>query len=1267
MELTTMYPGMVGSPTTTLAAAINDTVTTITVVDGNALPPAPNIMALVSGEQVEVILYGAKTGNTLSSVTRGVRGQARSWAVSGTKCARNFTSLDWDAIRENFTKLAADGKEAASLQANLVPGQNVVLSDRATPLQVAASGRTLSNKVPPQTARMLGTVSGLGVAQGWIEYGVTGVTYSVTTDTDGTRRQRIEVTGVANSAMGVMNGTTTVGGIDVMPGEQYLCLAEVQTTRASAGLIARDLTSGTTFAQINTPITSSNATVIAGRITIPSGCNRIALYVADPVTTGRVVGDYLTVTKVAIYQVDTETYAKIGSDPEYTGDKLTAKFPYVDGTQHTQGLALLHPGHNLMGGIPSQVHANAVINGQYDMTLNATAANQWTQQSIGVMAGQSYFFKVTAPSAISRVYINSYNASGTQVGSSIAVTGSDPTIPFTPVSGVVSVTVFFGSSVAGTVTFKNWMLVIGTAADLPPSFVPRQDQLWTLSAKLAGGIVGLPSDQYDSRTRVLTEFWEKDVSLGGSRTWAFTQSHTGFKRVQTSLAAVPGRDASQLVSKYDGKPLMPAASGGYNGPDYARLSGNNLFITIAVADSGWGEDYTPLAAEISAYFFGWKMNNGTFGTPYNGSGTKTWTRWDATNNTGAVTSVPTVLATDYPGYLMSYVRATPKVTEVGTPGISLHPGPNSMEVMAGVIWRKKVTPAPNADGTWMEINSPLRDPVQFLEYGATKILGIYKGMDDETSAWTIRPIGYNLTERGERALIPIADYDPDADYYVTYQVLDRYAYTAIPSTVAIRYEASLGSVVGQLVEDTAKLQTHDVVQDAAIDWVEAHGDNTRFDLDAHTADNVKHITAAERTAWNAKASTAVATISANGLMGSTDKAKLDGIGAGAQANRAIATQAQAEAGIDNGTDMTPLRTAQAVAVKTGDLAALQTTTKSTLVGAVNELFTSVSDGKSRIAAAITDRGGTVAANAPFATLEASIRALPAVQAGALWTVRSTPVNLSWRSVCYGNGLFVAVAVGGTGNGVMTSPDGITWTSRVSAADSGWQSVCYGNGLFVAVAITGTTRVMTSPDGINWTIRSSASNSWYGVCYGNGLFVAVADSGSNRVMTSPDGITWTSRTSASYSWNSVCYGNGLFVAVGSSSRIMTSPDGITWTERTSSVTGSWNSVCYGNGLFVAVGYSKIMTSPDGINWTERTSPNANYWSAVYYGNGLFVATGGTSESTDERIMTSPDGINWIIRSAPTANVWSAVCFGNGAFVSVSQTGTGNRAMSSHQIL
>lgn len=72
-------------------------------------------------------------------------------------------------------------------------------------------------------------------------------------------------------------------------------------------------------------------------------------------------------------------------------------------------------------------------------------------------------------------------------------------------------------------------------------------------------------------------------------------------------------------------------------------------------------------------------------------------------------------------------------------------------------------------------------------------------------------------------------------------------------------------------------------------------------------------------------------------------------------------------------------------------------------------------------------------------------------------------DYAWRSVVYGDGLFVAVGGSGIGNSIMTSPDGTTWTSsRSSAADIYWRGVTYANGIIITVSQSGTgNRVMTS--------------------------------------------------------------------------------------------------------------------------------------------------------------------------------------------------------------
>ncbi len=334
------------------------------------------------------------------------------------------------------------------------------------------------------------------------------------------------------------------------------------------------------------------------------------------------------------------------------------------------------------------------------------------------------------------------------------------------------------------------------------------------------------------------------------------------------------------------------------------------------------------------------------------------------------------------------------------------------------------------------------------------------------------------------------------------------------------------------------------------------------------------------------------------------------------------------------------------------------------------------DTSSELSALLTDETGTgnaVFSASPTFTGTAQFSGITAsgnlevggelINAGVTWTARtSNPESTGWTAVTYGNGKFVAVG-GGSGNRVMTSPDGINWTGRTEAASIGWTGVTYGNGLFVAVASSGTgNRVMTSPDGITWTSRASAADSsWISVAYGNGKFVAVGQTGA--VMTSSDGIVWTSRTPAEANdWWSVTYGDGLFVAVASSgtNRVMTSPDGITWTSR-SITANTWVSVTYGNGKFVAVSQSGsgnlVGTSATGTTWSTAASFGNFFWTGVTYGNGLFVAVriGGG-------VITSPDGITWTSRTAPSANDWSGVTYANGTFVAVSNSGT-NRVMTS----
>jgi hypothetical protein len=277
------------------------------------------------------------------------------------------------------------------------------------------------------------------------------------------------------------------------------------------------------------------------------------------------------------------------------------------------------------------------------------------------------------------------------------------------------------------------------------------------------------------------------------------------------------------------------------------------------------------------------------------------------------------------------------------------------------------------------------------------------------------------------------------------------------------------------------------------------------------------------------------------------------------------------------------------------------------------------------------------------------------------------VNNEWYSVTYGNGLFVAVGGSGTGNRVMTSPDGINWTTRNSAANNAWVNVGYGDGLFVAVAVSGTgNRVMTSPDGINWTIRNSAANNdWRSVVYGNGMFVVVGRGTNNpRVMISGKtetnalahnniyqggidvrGATSTfsngiNLTGGCFAVDGVCIGGGGSESTSwstTSAEYMLSLDeykNMSWS--TTSANYYLSSGTVGTSTFASLIVSNVSTSTFAgfidVNGTNGTSTIAgNLWvkGAIKIGNGsLYLTEDGLFSSNGQLVLsaTGPSLIN-----------------------------------------
>jgi len=306
----------------------------------------------------------------------------------------------------------------------------------------------------------------------------------------------------------------------------------------------------------------------------------------------------------------------------------------------------------------------------------------------------------------------------------------------------------------------------------------------------------------------------------------------------------------------------------------------------------------------------------------------------------------------------------------------------------------------------------------------------------------------------------------------------------------------------------------------------------------------------------------------------------------------------------------------------------------------------------------------------------SLGATPANAAGLSWASQSSPSDISWSDVAFGNGTFVAVSAARVSgkDQVMTSTDGVTWTPRAAESAQTWISVVYGNDTFVAVATTGA--VMTSPDGITWTSGASTGFTTNALAFGNGVFVAVG-SHSPRIKFSSNPATSWDLPSASLSppnqWKGATFGNNMFVAVGPpkgavADAIYSNADGSQWFPGThvNGVAGvpahSWNDVTYGAGIFVAVGQLasgfRVMTSTNGIDWTDRATPVDNAWEGIVFAEGIFVAVADNvpaGSPANERIMTSPDGITWTLQAGPSASTWQSITYGNGIFVAVGGSG------------
>lgn len=271
-------------------------------------------------------------------------------------------------------------------------------------------------------------------------------------------------------------------------------------------------------------------------------------------------------------------------------------------------------------------------------------------------------------------------------------------------------------------------------------------------------------------------------------------------------------------------------------------------------------------------------------------------------------------------------------------------------------------------------------------------------------------------------------------------------------------------------------------------------------------------------------------------------------------------------------------------------------------------------------------------------------------------------------VDYTNEKFILNPKGAVFRCLVYSDDGLNWDYENTVGDDTYMNrntkIVYGNGVYVAVALGALGETYYSLDGIHWTETQIPINNYVkDIAYGNGVFVMTEGvNGSGDIAYSFDGISWTAVSNYSLDQpGSIAFGNGKFVTVSSEDRAscMYSSDGISWVRATLPFTLSgrlkmMTGIVYEDGKFVALSSEgHICHSVDGTSWELSTTlSGADRWTKLYSGNGVFIAIGTKNDIIGSYAVCSLDCITWTPITFPSnIEMFKSIAYGDGKFVAV----------------
>jgi hypothetical protein len=674
---------------------------------------------------------------------------------------------------------------------SLVNGLQVVTASKTTPYNVLnIVGRTLVNLLGRD-----GNCEDLSV------WGTFQVTQALDSNNKAIGNNSIKLT-ISSGFTSGSTSTVATRTFSFTGGKYYIAVMDIKNGNATNGNF---YINGASATKGQNTITATDKFYPAWRAYNPaSTINNLSMVLG----VNGAATQYAFFDAVRIYEITTQS--EYNALDTMTADQIAAKYPYVDDVKHVNAPYVIKYGENLLPTFNEWIVASGTmtITAPYAMSFVATANTQYVDVDIPIVGGQQYTLSATTTGKIG---IDQLDANGNIVQ---ANGWSATALTFTALSTAVKARVYLGNDTlgAGTYTFSNVILNLGTTAK---PFKPRNDDtLFIPNTQLASNLDGTVYDQVFKRDgKYFVEKRFKDMVLDGSLAWVYHADNVGSKQVRIDNVGATPIAGTKRVVKYDGK-ILANPSGGILSADQVYTSDSNaaeiaaLYLSIADADSGWGETYTPTAGEIQAYFYGWKMYAvGSPATDPYTTGTKAWARrlgGTGTNFVDGTQTLPTAPALQFLPYKLTYQLATPTFEEIQVEGgLSLHEGQNQIEMGQGVIVREKANPVfNNTAPTYYHINSAsVGYEASRLRNRTDKILGVYRnGKLDNRWVYLSGSANGNWQAR-----ILAADYDASATYEVSYIPLDQYLLSSSLQTVNGEYSANIKTIVDTLATSQADL------------------------------------------------------------------------------------------------------------------------------------------------------------------------------------------------------------------------------------------------------------------------------------------------------------------------------------------------------------------------------------------------------------------------------------------------------------------------------